>query len=139
MPVISFQNVSKYFNRHAGQMLLRDRLSRLFQRTQRERFYALRDVSFSVEHGNSLAVIGSNGAGKSTLLNIATGLCYPSDGTIKVEGRVAALLELGSGFHPDLTGAENVRINAALRGLNRKEVRLRFDDIVEFAGIGDFI
>jgi ABC-type polysaccharide/polyol phosphate transport system ATPase subunit len=139
MPVVSFQNVSKHFNRHAGQMLLRDRISRFVQRTPREHFYALRDVSFSVEHGDSLAVIGSNGAGKSTLLNIATGLCSPSEGTVKVDGRVAALLELGSGFHPDLTGAENIRINSALLGLNRAEARARFQEIIAFAGIGDFI
>jgi len=74
MPVISFQQVSKYFQRHAGQLLLRDRLSHLARRAPRERFYALRDVSFAVEHGESLAVMGSNGAGKSTLLSLATGL-----------------------------------------------------------------
>ena len=139
MAAVSFQKVSKYFHRHRGQMLIRDRLSRLLQQVARERFYALSGVSFSVEHGDSLAVIGSNGAGKSTLLNIATGLCSPNEGVVKVDGRVAALLELGSGFHPDLTGAENVRINAALLGLNRGEVRARFDEIVDFAGIGDFI
>jgi ABC-type polysaccharide/polyol phosphate transport system ATPase subunit len=139
MPVVSFQGVSKYFQRHAGQMLLRDRLSHLIRPAPRERFCALHDVSFSVEHGESLAVIGSNGAGKSTLLNVATGLCSPSEGTLTVHGRIAALLELGSGFHHDLTGAENVRINAALLGLNRAQVRERFDEIVEFAGIGDFI
>src|SRR5215831_1650241 len=139
MPAISFQNVSKAFPRHAGQMLLRDRIARLFKTVPKERFYALRDVSFTVDRGESLAVIGSNGAGKSTMLNIATGLCMPTTGEVKVNGRVAALLELGSGFHPDLTGAENVRINAALLGLNRAEVRARFDEIIEFAGIGEFI
>jgi ABC-type polysaccharide/polyol phosphate transport system ATPase subunit len=139
MPVISFENVSKAFPRHAGQMLLRDRVSRLFRRTPKEQFYALRDVSFTVEHGESLAVVGHNGAGKSTMLNIATGLCSPTRGQVKIDGRVAALLELGSGFHPDLTGAENVWINAALMGLNRAEVRERFDEIVEFSGIREFI
>jgi ABC-type polysaccharide/polyol phosphate transport system ATPase subunit len=139
MPAISFQNVSKRFQRHAGQILLRDRIAHLLRPSTRERFYALRDVSFTVEHGDSLAVIGGNGAGKSTLLNIATRLCSPSEGTVTVNGRVAALLELGSGFHSDLTGAENVRINAALLGLNRAQVRARFDEIVDFAGVGDFI
>ena len=86
-----------------------------------------------------MAVIGSNGAGKSTMLNIATGLCSPSEGAINVNGRVAALLELGSGFHPDLTGAENVRVNAALLGLNRAQLREQFDSIVEFSGVRDFI
>jgi lipopolysaccharide transport system ATP-binding protein len=139
MPVLSFQKVSKYFQRHGGQMLLRDRISHLFRPVRHDRFYALRDVSFSVEHGDSLAIIGSNGAGKSTMLNTATGLCSPSEGEVTVNGRIAALLELGSGFHPDLTGAENVRINGALLGLNRTEVRRRFDAIVEFSGIGGFI
>jgi ABC-type polysaccharide/polyol phosphate transport system ATPase subunit len=120
-------------------MLLRDRIGRLLQPVPKERFYALRDVTFSVERGESLAVIGSNGAGKSTMLNIATGLCMPTTGEVKVNGRVAALLELGSGFHPDLTGAENVRINAALLGLSRSEVRAHFDKIVQFAGVGEFI
>lgn len=120
-------------------MLLRDRVARLFRPSARERFWALRNVSFTVQQGNSLAVVGNNGAGKSTMLNIATGLCSPSEGTVEVNGRIAALLQLGSGFHQDLTGAENVRINAALLGLSRAEVRRRFDDIVEFAGIGEFM
>ena len=139
MAVVFFHEVSKYFQRHAGQMLLRDRIKHVLRRSTKERFYALRNVSFSMDHGDSLAIIGGNGAGKSTLLNIATGLCSPSQGTVEVNGRVAALLQLGSGFHPDLTGAENVRINAALLGLNRKQVRERFDRIVEFSGIDDFI
>jgi ABC-type polysaccharide/polyol phosphate transport system ATPase subunit len=139
MSVVSFEGVSKYFYRHAGQMLLRDRLARLLLRDSRERFCALHDVSFSVEHSESLAVVGSNGAGKSTLLNIVSGLCSPSHGKAAVNGRIAALLELGSGFHQDLTGAENVRVNAALLGLNRARVRERFDEIVEFSGIREFI
>jgi len=139
MPVIEFKRVSKYFHRHAGQMLLRDRIARLLRPEPRERFYALSEVSFGADAGESIAIIGHNGAGKSTLLNLATSLCAPSTGTVTVNGRVAALLELGSGFHPDLTGAENVRINAALLGLNRAQARASFDQIVEFSGIGDFI
>lgn len=139
MPAVSFQNVSKVFPRHAGQMLLRDRIAKVFQPAATEPFFALRDVSFTVDRGESLAVIGSNGAGKSTMLNIATGLCLPTSGKVMVNGRLAALLDLGAGFHPDLTGAENVWINAALLGLNRAEVRKRFDEIVEFSGIADFI
>jgi ABC-type polysaccharide/polyol phosphate transport system ATPase subunit len=105
----------------------------------RERFCALSDVSFSISPGESLAVIGQNGAGKSTLLNIATQLCSPSEGVVRINGRVAGLLELGAGFHPYLTGTENVRINAALLGLTRRQINQRFDSIVEFSGIGDFI
>ena len=120
-------------------MLIRDRLRHLLRPEPRELFWALRDVSFSVGRGESLAIIGQNGAGKSTLLNLATQLCLPSEGTVRISGSVAALLELGAGFHGDLTGAENLRINAALLGLTRQQVNQRFDSIVEFAGIGDFI
>src|SRR5690242_1971975 len=139
MAVIRFQNVSKSFARHGGQMLIRDRVRHLLRSRSVERFFALRDVSFSVGRGESVAVIGHNGAGKSTLLNIATGLCSPTSGTVEMHGRVAALLELGSGFHPDLTGEENIRINASLLGLTRAETKQRFNAIVEFSGVGDFI
>jgi len=139
MPVVAFEHVSKYFHRHGGQILIRDRVRHLLRPEPRELFYALRDVSFAVGRGESLAIVGQNGAGKSTLLNLATQLCSPSEGTVRVNGCVAALLELGAGFHGDLTGTENVRINAALLGLSRQEVNRQFDDIVEFSGIGDFI
>lgn len=139
MALIRFQNVSKSFALHGGQILLRDRLVNLMRPKPRQRFYALRDVSFSLEPGESLAIVGHNGAGKSTLLNIATGLCPASSGTVEVNGRIAALLELGSGFHPDLTGAENVRVNGSLVGLTRAEVKKQFDEIVDFSGIREFI
>ncbi len=140
MPVVEFDSVSKHFYRHhAGQRLLRERLLNLARPASREQFTALRNVSFTIERGESLGIVGHNGAGKSTLLNIATSLCSPSEGKVKINGRVAALLELGSGFHGDLTGAENVRINAALLGLTRRQVRERFDAIVDFSGIGEFI
>jgi ABC-type polysaccharide/polyol phosphate transport system ATPase subunit len=139
MQTVRFESVSKFFYRQAGQRLLRERVKHLLSRAPRERFYALRDVSFAVDEGESLGIMGHNGAGKSTLLNIATSLCTPSEGQVRICGRVAALLELGSGFHPDLTGEENIRINAALLGLTRQQTRERFNDIVEFAGIGKFI
>ncbi|MBZ5625416.1 MAG: ABC transporter ATP-binding protein [Acidobacteriia bacterium] len=112
----------------------------MFQSHRPEKFHALREVSFRVQHGESVAVIGHNGAGKSTLLNLTTNLCRPDRGRVEVHGgRVAALLDLGAGFHPDLTGAENVCINAALLGFSRREVRKQFDAIVAFAEIGEFI
>ncbi len=137
--VLDFSGVSKYFYRHGGRMLLRDRLAHALRPGPRERFYALTEVSFTLEHGESMAVVGSNGAGKSTLLNIATSLCEPSEGRVSVGGRVEALLELGSGFHQDLTGAENLRIKASLLGLTRRQVGERFDQIVEFSELGRFI
>lgn len=138
-PAIVFADVWKSFARHAGQLLLRDRLVRLFDRRHAEKFHALREISFSLHHGESLAVIGHNGAGKSTLLNLTMGLCRPDRGRVEVHGRMAGLLDLGAGFHPDLTGSENIRTNAALLGLSRREVREKYDEIVAFAEIGDFI
>jgi len=141
MALIEFEHVSKVFNHSGGAKLLRthieDRLSR--RKSPREKFYALKDVSFHVDHGECMAIVGGNGAGKSTLLSLVTGLCLPTEGRIAVNGRVAALLELGSGFHPDLTGAENILLNASLLGLSRKRTETCFDDIVEFSGVGDFI
>jgi ABC-type polysaccharide/polyol phosphate transport system ATPase subunit len=139
MAVIDFEHVSKTFARHRGQMLLRSRLTSMFRDRGISRFQALKDVSFRVEAGTSVAIVGPNGAGKSTLLGLIAQLAQPDEGRVVVNGRVAALLELGSGFHPDLTGAENVRLNAALMGLNRKQTAQAFDAIVEFSGIGDFI
>jgi len=139
MSVIEFHNVSKKFTRHAGQLLLRNHLTRFLTRQKDNPFFALKHVSFSVERGESLAVIGSNGAGKSTLLGLVAGISQPDEGTVTVDGQVTALLELGSGFHPSLTGRENVRLNAALLGLSRKQTVAAFDRIVEFSGIGEFI
>jgi len=139
MAVIEFANVSKTFSRVTGRMLLRGHLKRWTTPVHKARFYALKHVSFQVEQGESLAVIGPNGAGKSTLLSLVAGLAKPDEGSMWINGRVAALLELGSGFHPDLTGAENVRLNAALLGISRKRTTELFDQIVDFSGVGDFI
>lgn len=102
-------------------------------------FWALRDVSFRVEAGEAVGLIGENGAGKSTLLRLICGLGRPTRGRAHVEGRVAALLELGAGFHPVLTGRENLYVSAVVSGLRRAEVDALFDDIVRFAEIEDFI
>jgi len=137
--LIEFQNVSKWFPHSTGRQLLRTHIARWFGRVHHEPFYALRNVSFQLEDGESLAIVGSNGAGKSTLLSLAAGLTFPDEGQVRVNGRIAALLELGSGFHPDLTGAENLVLNAALLGLSKKKTNELFDRIVEFSGIGQFI
>jgi ABC-type polysaccharide/polyol phosphate transport system ATPase subunit len=139
MAFIEFSNVSKSFLRHTGRMLLRSHLKALFERGQRQRFYALKNVSFKVNGGESVAVVGANGAGKSTLLGLAVGLAAPDEGTVRVSGRIAGLLELGSGFHGDLSGRENVFLNASLLGLTRKRTLEMFERVVEFSGIGDFI
>jgi ABC-type polysaccharide/polyol phosphate transport system ATPase subunit len=136
---IEFINVSKAFSRVTGRMLLRGHLERWFSTAHKERFWAVKNVSFRVEPGESLAIVGSNGAGKSTLLSLAVGLARPDEGEVLMNGRVAALLELGAGFHPDLTGVENVRLNAALLGMSRKRTNDLFDEIVDFSGVGEFI
>lgn len=139
MTAVSFRNVSKTFSMHAGQMLLRQRLKHVFDRNRPAPFYALRDVSFELKSGESLAFIGSNGAGKSTALALVAGMAYPTRGEVTVNGRAAALLELGSGFHPDLTGTENILLNASLLGFSEREVKRLFGEIVDFADIGDFV
>ncbi len=139
MPLIEFDNVSKWFPHSTGRQLLRTHIARWFGRVHHEPFYALRNVSFQLEEGESLAIVGSNGAGKSTLLSLAAGLTSPDQGAVRVNGRIAALLELGAGFHPDLTGAENLVLNAALLGLSRRKTNELFDRIVQFSGIGEFI
>ncbi|MDQ1137597.1 ABC-2 type transport system ATP-binding protein [Microbacterium sp. SORGH_AS 1204] len=108
-------------------------------KTHREDFVAVRDVSLDIEAGTTVALMGANGSGKSTLLKLIGGIVAPTSGTIRTRGRMAALLELGAGFHPDLSGRENVYLNASILGLTRAEIDARFDDIVAFSGIADFI
>ncbi len=136
---IVVDNVSKAFriyserNQALKQTLLRRRRLRF------EEFWALRDISFSVPEGSTFGIIGGNGAGKSTTLKLLSQILVPDRGRIEVHGRVSALLELGAGFHPELTGRENVFVNGAILGLSRKVLRERLSEIVEFAGIESFI
>lgn len=109
------------------------------RRARYEEFWALKGVSLEIPSGMTLGVIGSNGSGKSTFLKCLTGILTPERGEVKVHGRVSALLELGAGFHPELSGRENVFLNGAILGLTRREILKRFDAIVEFAGLEDFI
>lgn len=103
------------------------------------RFWALEDVSFEVKQGEILGIIGRNGAGKSTLLKIISRLTTPTRGAIRFKGRVASLLEVGTGFHPELTGRENIFLNGAILGMRKHEIRKKFDEIVAFADVEDFI
>jgi len=121
----------------SGRWTLSNALSRL--RRSSEAFWALRDITFDVGRGETLGIIGRNGAGKSTLLKIIGGITPPSNGTIAISGRLAALIEVGSGFHPDLTGRENVFLSGAILGMRRREIAARLDRIVEFSGIGSFL
>ena len=138
-PAIVVSNVWKNFrlyherNRSLKATILKGRRARY------EEFWALKGVSFEVPSGSTFGVIGSNGSGKSTLLKCMCGVLDPERGSVSISGRVSALLELGAGFHPELTGRQNVYLNGAILGLSRREVAARFDDIVEFAGLERFI
>ncbi len=141
MRVIEAENVGKSFPARRGARDLRGKggLRDWLLGRKTETFEALRDISFSVEQGESLGIIGRNGSGKSTLLSILAGVTLPTTGTVTVRGRVASLLELGAGFHPILTGRENVYLNAGLLGMRHAQTDAVFDEIVKFSGIGPFI
>ncbi len=108
-------------------------------RSHREMFYALQDISFSIDHGESVGIIGANGAGKSTLLKVLSGITSPSSGSVTLRGTVASILDVGAGFHPELSGRENIYLSGTLQGLSRRDLRARFDDIVAFSGVEKFL
>ena len=137
-PVIEFRNVSKRFHIKEGNSL-REFVPALLGGKGWAAFHALHDVTFSVCRGETLAVLGRNGSGKSTSLKLMAEVTRPSEGEVLVEGRVSPLIELGAGFHPDLTGRENIFLNASILGMANREISARFDEIVEFAELADFI
>ena len=138
-PAITVQGVWKNFrlyherNRYIKAAVLRGRRARY------EEFWALQDVTLDVPHGATVGVIGSNGSGKTTLLKCLTGIYTPERGNITIDGNVAALLELGAGFHAELSGTENIYLNGSILGMSKKEIDAKFDSIVEFAGLEQFI
>ena len=136
---ITVDGVSKSFRINVDRVSsIKERVLRA-GRTQHQEFWALNEMSFEVGQGETIGILGHNGSGKSTLLKCVAGILKPTTGEIRLRGRVASLLELGSGFHPDLTGRENVYINASFLGISRKEIERRFDEIVAFAEIEQFI
>ena len=139
--VIELEGVGKrYVLRTHKAFLLHDALKKLAGRGRSgNEFWALREASTRIHQGDTVGVIGSNGAGKSTLLGLIAGTVFPTLGKVRIHGRVGALLELGAGFHADLTGRENVYLNASLLGLQREEVEATFDRIVDFSELRDFI
>lgn len=145
---LDFQHVWKKFKKGEKYDSLRDLIpamtKRLFwgnhkEELQEKEFWALRDVSFQVKRGEALGIIGPNGAGKSTILKLLSGILRPNKGGIKVNGKLSALIEVGAGFHQDLTGRENIYLNGAILGMTKGEVDKKFDEIVEFSGVEEFI
>lgn len=144
--VIRTDKISKQYRiGHARSTTLRESVADLVtlrflrNRVADETIWALRDVSFSIEPGETVGIIGRNGAGKSTLLKVLSNITYPTSGTVDVEGRVAAMLEVGTGFHQELTGRENIYLNGSILGMTKKEVDRKMDAIVEFSGVERFI
>lgn len=143
-PILEIQNIGKKYRiQHlaGGYLSLRERMANAlkFERNQTEEFSALTDVSFNVEAGESIGIIGRNGAGKSTLLKILSKITPPTTGRIVSRGRIASLLEVGTGFHPELTGRENIFFNGSLLGMKRKEIEVKFDEMVDFSGVEKFL
>ena len=139
---VSFDDVSKRFVlRHERAYTVLESVIGLVKPTRRstEEFWALREVSFEIVAGETFGIIGPNGAGKSTVLKLMARILEPTSGEVTVRGRISPLLELGAGFHPELTGRENVYLNAALFGVSQAEVQDRYDEIVEFSELKDFI
>jgi lipopolysaccharide transport system ATP-binding protein len=144
-PILEIENISKRFRiAHELQPYLniRDRVTQIFssrKSSSSEEFWALKDISFDVAPGESIGIIGKNGAGKSTLLKILSKITPPTSGKIISRGRIASLLEVGTGFHPELTGRENIFLNGSILGMKRWEIEKKFDEIIDFAGVERFL
>ncbi len=150
MTVIQVENVSKSYlighEQESGDRSFREEFSnrlknlgRSQKKEQREIFWALKDISFNIQAGDRMAIIGKNGAGKSTLLKILSRVTKPTSGYVKLVGKLGSLLEVGTGFHPELTGRENIFLNGAVLGMSRKDIKKYFNDIIDFAEIGRFL
>jgi ABC-type polysaccharide/polyol phosphate transport system ATPase subunit len=143
-PAIELDRATKIYRRYGGRQFATLK-SALLQRSvmrdlqPRETFTAVQNLSCQVAQGQTLGVIGRNGSGKSTTLKLVAGITKPTSGTVRVRGRISALIELGAGFHPEISGRENVFINGIMLGLSRHEIQQRFDEIVEFAELREFI
>src|SRR5712691_3720989 len=138
-PAVEFSQVSKSYSIYSAPGDRLKELATFHSRQFHQDYWALRDVTFDVGHGETFCIVGENGCGKSTLLQICAGILQPTSGIVNVNGRIAALLELGAGFNPEFSGRDNVYLNAAILGFSAKQIDRRFADIAEFAEIGEFI
>lgn len=143
-PIIKIENISKKYNIGQAETYysLRDQIAGIFTRKrgkQNQEFWALKGINLEIQSGDTIGIIGRNGAGKSTLLKILSQITPPTTGKISMNGRVASLLEVGTGFNPELTGRENIFLNGAILGMSRNEIKSKFDQIVEFSEIGKFL
>ena len=138
-PAVEIDDVSKHFSLRHTHSLKESVVWSLQGRARRDQFTALHPIDLTITQGESVALLGRNGSGKSTLLKLVAGVMAPDTGQVRVRGRLAGLLEVGAGLHPDLTGRENVFLNAAILGVDRASIEERFDDIVAFADIGAFL
>jgi ABC-type polysaccharide/polyol phosphate transport system ATPase subunit len=140
--VITFENVSKEFKlSNLRVRSMQEMFVHIFNKDARAKrqFWALREVNFAIKAGQTVGILGPNGSGKSTALKLISRIIDPTTGVITISGRLSALLELGAGFHPDLTGRENIYLNGSILGLNRQIMNQKLDDIIDFADIGEFI
>lgn len=138
-PCLRLEHVSKRYRTGRGLASLRGLLRGKQDAPDAEHHWALKDISLELYSGEALGIIGPNGAGKTTILKILSGVTRPTSGQVHVSGRLSALIELGAGFHPDLTGRENIHLNGTILGMQKAEIKARFDEIVEFAGIGEYL
>jgi len=146
-PAVRFENVSKRYELGTGQTSIKRMIKKPIARLRGRRngipesqiLWALKDVNFNIEPGSALGLVGPNGSGKTTSLKLLSKITFPTSGKVHINGRISALIELGAGFHPDLTGRENVYLNGAILGMKREEIDKRFDQIVDFSGIERFI
>ncbi|MXG89590.1 ABC transporter ATP-binding protein [Nocardioides flavescens] len=136
---IEVDNVSKTFSRHYTRTLQQIMVAKAKRKKTRDTFDALKDVSFTVEQGEAIGLMGLNGSGKSTLLKCIMGVMRPDEGTVRVRGRASGLIATGAGFHPQMTGTENIYMNAAILGMTAAETEAKFDDIAAFADVGEFL
>lgn len=138
-PIISFKNVSKIFDLREDRTFKELLPNLILGKPWAKKLTALSNISFDINQGETVGIVGKNGAGKSTLLKLIAGVTFPSSGTVTIKEKVAPLIELGAGFHHELTGYENIFLNGAILGLHKKEVEQRINSIIEFSELGDFI